>query len=89
MKLWLDDVRREPDGWIRCKTVQEVINHLLTGLVEEMSLDHDLGTAETGYDLVKWCAENRVWSKHKPRVHSWNPVGAANMRAVINRYFPR
>jgi hypothetical protein len=42
---------------------------------------------ETGYDLVKWCAETGNWSENKPRVHSANPVGAANMRAVINRYW--
>lgn len=43
----------------------------------------------TGYDLVKWMAEEGVWPKHKPAVHSANPVGKANMIALIERYFPR
>jgi hypothetical protein len=41
----------------------------------------------TGYDLVKWMAEHDVWPRHKPRVHSANPAGAANMRATIERYW--
>lgn len=42
---------------------------------------------ETGYDLVKWMAANDVWSRQKPKVHSANPVGAENMRAMIDRYW--
>lgn len=41
----------------------------------------------TGYDLVKWMAEHDIWPMTKPRVHSQNPVGAANMRATIERYW--
>ncbi len=41
----------------------------------------------TGYDLVKWMAENSVWPRAKPRVHSANPVGRANMEAIIERYW--
>lgn len=41
----------------------------------------------TGYDLVKWMAENDVWPRFKPAVHSANPVGRANMIATIERYW--
>ena len=43
---------------------------------------------ETGYDLVKWMAENKVWPKNKPTVHSDNPPGRLNMLSVIERYGP-
>lgn len=43
---------------------------------------------ETGYDLVKWMAETGNWPKHKPLVHSANPVGRRNMVGMIERYFP-
>jgi hypothetical protein len=46
MKLWLDDRRRAPEGWTRCFTVAEAQHHLRTGLVEEASLDHDLGACD-------------------------------------------
>ena len=41
----------------------------------------------TGYDLCLWMAETGHWPAHKPNVHSANPVGAARMRGVIERYF--
>ena len=41
----------------------------------------------TGYDLVKWMAENDLWSVYPPTVHSANPVGRANMQATIDRYW--
>lgn len=41
----------------------------------------------TGYDLVKWMAENDKWPVNKPKVHSANPVGRVNMQAVIDRYW--
>lgn len=44
---------------------------------------HDL----TGYDLVKWCAENNIWSKYKPLVHSANPVGRFAMCQMIDRFW--
>lgn len=43
----------------------------------------------TGYDLCLWMAETGHWPKHKPIVHSANPVGRERMRGVIDRYFPR
>src|SRR5262245_26305764 len=53
MKVWLDDIRPAPPGWIRTKTVQETITYLALGEVTELSLDHDLGENEqTGYDLL-------------------------------------
>jgi hypothetical protein len=43
MKVWHDDVRPAPDGWVWART-NEVAQHLLlTGEVSEISLDHDLG----------------------------------------------
>jgi hypothetical protein len=41
----------------------------------------------TGYDLVKWMAETGRWPRYKPTVHSANPVGAANMRGTVERYW--
>jgi hypothetical protein len=43
MKVYLDDERPVPDGWIGCKTPSEAIELLKTGQVETISLDHDLG----------------------------------------------
>jgi hypothetical protein len=44
--------------------------------------------AEDGSALVRWMIETGNWSKTKPVVHSMNPVGAARMRGLIERYWP-
>lgn len=43
MKLWLDDLRPAPEGWTHVYDIEEAKKQLLTGEVEHMSLDHDLG----------------------------------------------
>jgi len=48
LKLWHDDVRPAPEGWFWAKTnsaAQEVLSHCV---VDECSLDHDLGAIPTG-----------------------------------------
>jgi len=59
MKIYLDDLRPTPDGWIHAYWPNEVIEYLKTGGVEIISLDHDLGDDErgTGYDVVLWIEE--------------------------------
>ena len=88
MKLWVDDQRPAPPGWTHAKTVDEAQAFLVTGLVEEASLDHDLGFEQPdGSALVRWMALTGHWPKARPVVHSMNPVGKAYMAGVIARYF--
>src|SRR5687767_6845462 len=93
MKVYLDDTREPPHGWVRAFTPEEVIAHLQTGTVEAISLDHDLGLAteereRTGYDVLRWLEEQvatGAWSFPLPeiRVHSANPVGWKRMEQAI------
>lgn len=86
MKLWVDDERVSPNGWVWAKTYKEAIDWLNTGDVDALSLDHDLGEGMTGYDVAKWIEEmassgaidSMVW-----RVHSANPVGKQNIEAAM------
>jgi hypothetical protein len=93
VRVWLDDLREAPPGWVRVRTPEEAIALLETGEVTEMSLDHDLGLLDgererTGYDVLLWLerevAEGR-WVSPLPeiRVHSANPVGRARMERAI------
>jgi hypothetical protein len=88
--LWLDDQRRPPsDEWVWARTFMEAIELILThGTVyDEFSLDHDLSEHEpTGYDFLRWVVISRPDLLPRiVRIHSANPVGAANMQAVIER----
>ena len=75
LKIFLDDERNAPNGWIRVATVKAAIYLLEGGNVEIISLDHDLGTKETGYDVILWIEREVAERGIIPpeiRVHSAN-----------------
>ena len=89
MKVYLDDFRPTPDGWVRVYWPDEAIKLLKTGNVEIISLDHDLGDDErgTGYDVVLWIEEAVATQAFIPpeiRVHSANTSARNKMEAGIN-----
>jgi hypothetical protein len=47
--------------------------------------DHQRRASETGLDLVNWMVTMNIVPA-KVTIHSWNPSGAANMAARLNRY---
>jgi hypothetical protein len=120
MKLWIDDVRPAPKGYVWCKSVNEAKAeivcderqqrefyekaptrlrvHDLYGYhkmlemcnrreIELIDLDHDAGDyTKDGGDYIKlldWLEE--TGRNYPIRIHSQNPVGVANMRAIIER----
>ncbi len=42
MKLFVDDIRRCPDGWELSRTVTKAIRLLSTVPIDEISIDHDI-----------------------------------------------
>jgi hypothetical protein len=92
MKLWLDDIRPCPDGYLHACSVNEAIMLLEAHDCEYASLDHDLGDyAEDGgdgYRLVLWMAEHGRWPSKGIRVHSANPPGMRRMLADVDHYGP-
>ncbi|MGA4636695.1 cyclic-phosphate processing receiver domain-containing protein [Pseudomonas solani] len=88
MKVYLDDERATPDGWVRTWWPDEVIELLKTGSVSELSLDHDLGDDErgTGYDVILWIEEAVALHGFVPpriRVHSANSSAVLKMQAGV------
>jgi hypothetical protein len=88
MRVYLDDERATPDGWIRVYWPEEAIALLESGQVEEISLDHDLGDDEhgTGYDVVLWIEEAVALRGFKPPrmfVHSANSSAKEKMLSGI------
>lgn len=90
MKIFLDDIRQPPPGWVHVYWPDEMINLLKTGFVEEISLDHDLGDDNkgTGYDVLIWI-ENAVvmdgFNPPKIKIHSANVSARRKMElAIIN-----
>ena len=93
MKLWLDDIREPPtiDEWRwylgPWDALKFVINHGHD--IDEWSLDHDLGVGvPSGYmflDMIYALLMNghKIHVPDKITAHSMNPVGRANMEAVL------
>lgn len=96
MKIYLDDERPTPEGWIGFNTAEKLINFIdLYDFnhgndyvpIEIISLDHDLGVGKSGYDFLVWLEEkvynNVSFSIPSLVIHSANPVGKQNMMRVI------
>ena len=89
MKVFLDDIREPPQGWVLVRTAHEAIAALATGKVTHISLDHDLGDDDkngTGYDVVLWIEEAVALRAFVPpalSIHSANVVGRQRMEAAI------
>lgn len=94
-RLWLDDIRDAPAGWVRCYWPDEVIAFLQEGDVDEISLDHDLGDEPASYmepertgmmvlhALEKMQFDNPDLVLPAIHIHSQNPVAAKRMKEVV------
>lgn len=97
MKLWIDDVRPAPEGYVWDKSVDDAIVEIILAELEAyleggseielIDIDHDAGEyASDGGDYIKlldWLEETgRNYPIH---IHSMNPVGVENMRRIIER----
>lgn len=92
MKVYLDDERETPNGWVRVYWPSEAIEILKTNKVKEISLDHDLGNDDrgTGYDVVLWIEESVVTKGFKApiiKVHSANSSARAKMELGIKSIY--
>lgn len=92
MKVYLDDERVTPEGWIRTHTVQETISKLLTGEVSHLSLDNDLGSLDPnaeGYQVLNFLEETIYSDPTFPlpiiTIHSANASRAPMMRKIVQK----
>ena len=93
MKLWVDDVRPAPEGYIWVKSVLHAMGeiiyaeHVYKTRFELIDIDYDAGDyAYNGGDYIKlldWLEE--TGRNYPIRIHSQNPVGVQNMRRIIER----
>ena len=96
MRLWVDDVRPAPEGYVWCHSVNQAINligdveeHLGIATIELIDLDYDSGDYEKDggpyIKLMDWLVEtNRMYPL---AFHSQNPVGSAAMKRMYRRYW--
>lgn len=93
-KIYLDDERDTPVGYLRTYTVEETITLLKIFAnnninCSELSLDNDLGENQPeGYKVADWLEEqvltNNFPVPDKLVVHSANPVASKKMQAIFS-----
>lgn len=93
MKIFLDDERAAPEGWILVKTPHDAIVLLQTGEVTMISLDHDLGLSDdqTGYTVLLWLEEQVAMNNFVPpdviMVHTANSGARIKMDQAVSKIF--
>lgn len=90
MKVFLDDWREAPEGWVRTHTVAGTMHLLQNEDVSHLSLDHDLGLEAdgTGYDVLERLEELVYHGKvTMPMIyiHTDNPGAAHKMRQATHK----
>ena len=88
MKVYMDDERETPEGWVRTYDVETTIQCLKTREVTDLSLDNDLGEGqEEGYKVVDWLEETVYFDDTFPMptvtVHSANASRVQYMRRAL------
>ena len=100
MKLWIDDVRPAPEGYVWCMTTNEakaIIQNFEAckrifhtdnlPKITLIDIDHDAGNyVDYGGDYINVLNWLERQGYNIPiRIHSMNPVGVENMRRIIQR----
>ena len=92
MKLWIDDIRPAPEGYVQQMSVEGAKAAIRTAEsinepIELINIDHDAGPyVVLGGDYIRLLDWLEKTGRNYPiRIHSMNPVGVQNMRAIIQR----
>jgi hypothetical protein len=97
--LFLDDLRNPVDAGFRDSTARGFVVARSTveaialvrdkGMPKLMSLDHDLGGADTSMVFLRWLSRE-FWDGHMTvpeyHIHSQNPVGRQNIAAFMSSW---
>ena len=97
MKLWIDDVRPAPEGYVWCRSVVQAKywierveyenRYIRDCSLELIDIDHDAEDySSDGGDYINildWLEE--TGRNYPIRIHSANPVGVQNMRRIIEK----
>lgn len=87
MKLWVDDIRPAPDGFIWCKSINQA-KAAITAYEHQYSCDNILidldNDGDDYFKILDWLEEkNIVDTGYFFKIHSQNPVGVMRMKDII------
>lgn len=82
MKLWVDDERPAPEGWVAVKSSAAAVEKLETENVVEMSLDYSLGNWDSGDEVLYWLRDNKDRIPETIYAHSSSASGRGLLERV-------
>ena len=87
MKLWIDDIRPAPDGFIWCKSVNQA-KAAINAYEHQYSCDNILidldNDAADYFKILDWLEEKSIVDTgYFFKIHSKNPVGIMKMEDII------
>ena len=94
MKIWLDDLRKPPKGYVMARSVNEAKKIIEAAEyngenINVIDCDHDLGDfASDGGDgiyLLDWLIERDTL--YHIELHTANPVGRSNTKRMLDRFW--
>lgn len=93
MKLWIDDVKPAPEGYVWCKSVYMAKSVIIwysyreNEIIELIDIDHDAGDYACcgGHyiEILKWL--EKTGRNYPIHIHSDNEFNKVMMRAIIER----
>jgi hypothetical protein len=88
MKVYLDDQRPAPPGWVLARTADEATALLRQGNVTDLCLDYDLGDPVfgTGLDVLDWletAVAERKLTLPRMTAHSGSILGRRRLETSI------
>lgn len=90
MKLWVDDERPAPDGWVWSKTVENTIStlELSPGGVSEMSLDYCLDRGRDAGAILEWLRDHPACWPTTVVAHSSSAAGRELIEVLVKEWKP-
>lgn len=95
LNIFLDDERppseHDEKNYVIVRSYDDFVYTITKfGIPSFISFDHDLGPGKTGHDCAKWLIEFMLDTNQKEKinfvVHSQNPVGAENIKKLIDNW---
>jgi len=85
IKLWIDDERVEPVGWLRASDAPNAIQaiQLYLEYLEAISFDYDIGAYGNGALVAKSLKTLKLFTDIKFNIHSENPKGIIELEAIL------
>lgn len=92
-RLYIDDLRECPQGFMVCRSSDEAIQFVKDmGCPEFISFDHDLGGDDTSMKFINWLIESAldgdvvIPDEFDYTIHSANPIGSENINSKMSSF---